>query len=564
MKLRILAILAGLATPCFLGAQANPQDEVVPPVNRLAIPPRIGVIGSVEIGLPEVVQRVLASDRDLAISRIVREEAAYSVKGAKGAFDPRLGFNASRQRSVTPVTSLLGGSADGKLAQESYIADPSLSGAFPAFGGTYKLDFSSARQTSDSTFNTLNPQFPSSLTLNLTQPLWRGLLFDDNRHRLAVAKKNVQLTDEQFRQRVADLVTQAVQSYWELYYAIRNLQVQTEAVGLAEQQDGSNRRQLQQGLLAPVDVVATQTQIATFQQSLFAAQQAVTVAENALKILMLPDRGDLLWGMALQPSQQPDTEVAAPSLDDAVKAALKGRPELAQAAVSIEINELDSRLSRQLAKPQVDAVASFGTSGLAGTQAPTGPNPLTSSFAPFVNSIDALNALAGLPPLVFGSTSSSAPAMFIGDYGHSLGSLTGGKFTSATIGVQISVPLRNRTAEAQVEVSAAEGRRLRMQRQQVEMAIEQDVRNTLQAAASAKARLEAAISASENAERQYSSEQRQFQAGTSTVFLVLQRQTDLIAARTREIRARADLGQAAAGLDHATARTIEAQGIQIK
>jgi len=542
---------------------AQSSEPALPPAKPLEVPDRIGVLGSVRIGLPEVVQRVLASDRDLVISRIVREEAAYNVKGARGVYDPRVGMNANRTRAVTPVSSLIGGSSDGKLSQEQYLADPFISGSFPVGGGTYKLDFSSARQTSDSTFLTLNPQFPTSVTLNLTQPLWRGLLYDDNRHRIGVAKKNVQLTDEQFRREVIQVVTQAVQSYWELDYAYRNLGVQIEAVRLAEQQDASNRRQVQQGLLAPIDVVATQTQIATFQQNVFLAQQAVTVAENALKALMLPDRTDLMWGMALVPQDSADNSKPLPSLEEALKSALASRPELAESAISIDVNKLDTRLSREQTKPQVDAVASVGTVGLAGRQFSAGPNPLTSSFLPFINGIDTLNALNGLPPIVIPS-SGGVPPFLVGGYGQSLSELASGNFTSAQIGVQISVPLRNRTAEANLAVSQAEGRRLKAQQQQVQMAVEQDVRNSLQTAASARARLDAAVTARQYAEQQYSSEQRQFQAGTSTVFLVLQRQTDLIAARTREVRARADLGEAQAGLDRATARTIEAQNIQIK
>ena len=124
---------------------------------------------------------------------------------------------------------------------------------------------------------------PPSLNLNLTQPLWRGLRFDENRHRLQVARKNQRLSEEQFRQRVIEVVTQAVQAYWELDFAWHNLEVQTEAVRLAEHQYASNRRQAEQGILAPIDVVAAQTQVATFQQSVFAAQQALTQAENNLK-----------------------------------------------------------------------------------------------------------------------------------------------------------------------------------------------------------------------------------------------------------------------------------------
>jgi outer membrane protein TolC len=130
--------------------------------------------------------------------------------------------------------------------------------------------------------------------------------------------------------------------------------------------------------------------------------------------------------------------------------------------------------------------------------------------------------------------------------------------------VNISIPIRNRTAMAAEGVAMAEGRRLVAQRKQMELAIEQDVRNALQAMQSTEQRLEAAIAARRYAEEQYASEQRQFQAGTSTVFLVLQRQTDLVAARTREVRAEADAGEVKANLDRALSRTLEVRNIQVK
>jgi outer membrane protein TolC len=375
----------------------------------------------------------------------------------------------------------------------------------------------------------------------------------------------VRLTDAQFRQRVIEIVTQAVESYWELDFAYRNLDVQIEAVRLAEQQDASNRRQVQQGLLAPIDVVATQTQVATFQQNVFTAQQALTAAENALKVLMLADRTDMMWSVALVPEQGQESGDVLPPLAGALQTALAGRPELAESAVSIDLNRYDTRLSREAAKPQIDAYAVLSLTGLAGNPLPPGPNPFTASTAALTTQVNALSALAGLPPLPPASIASSAiPPILLGGYGQSLSALGSANFTSAQVGVQFSLPLRNRTANAQAALSAAEGRRLKTQRQQIEIAIEQDVRNALQTASSARSRLDASVTARLYAEQQYTSEQRQFQAGTSTVFLVLQRQTDLIAARTREVRARADLGEATANFDRSTARTLETRSIDLK
>jgi HAE1 family hydrophobic/amphiphilic exporter-1 len=145
-----------------------------------------------------------------------------------------------------------------------------------------------------------------------------------------------------------------------------------------------------------------------------------------------------------------------------------------------------------------------------------------------------------------------------------MSNLASGKFPSVQVGVQVSLPVRNRTATAQAATAAAEARRLKTLRNQIGMAIEADVRNALEAATDAQLRFDAAVLARRSAEEQYASEQRQFQAGTTTVFLVLQRQTDLIAARAREVRARADCAESVANLDRATARTLDARGIALK
>jgi HAE1 family hydrophobic/amphiphilic exporter-1 len=526
---------------CSLSAQ-NPPAPELPPTKPLEVPARIGITGEMNLTLPEVIQKVLDNDRDLAVSRIAVQEAVFNVTGAKGYFDPVFSTNAYKLRSVTPVASVFGGSADGKVTQKTLSADPQVSGELPWLGTTYSIDFLSQKQSTDSTFVTLNPQFPTSLNLNLTQPLWRGLLFDQNRYRIQVAKKNVALTNEQLRQRVIETVTQAVQDYWELDFAHRNLDVQIEAVRLAEQQDASNRRQVKQGVLANVDVIQTQTQMATFQQNVFTAQEALTRAETALKGLMLASKDDAMWAQALVPVTAIDLNVNIPPLSDAMKEALANRPEIAQSKVNVELNTLDTRLDRELAKPQINAVAKLSVQGLAGREAPVATSPILTEL--------------GLSP-------TALPAIFNGGYGQSLDNLYNGLFPTVQVGVQMSLPIRNRTAMSNVAVGVAEGKRLAAQSQMVELSVAADVRNTLQGVAAARARLDSAVAARTFAEDQYLSEQRQFQAGTSSVFLVLQRQTDLISARSREIRASADLGKAAADLERATARTLTVRGISL-
>jgi HAE1 family hydrophobic/amphiphilic exporter-1 len=234
--------------------------------------------------------------------------------------------------------------------------------------------------------------------------------------------------------------------------------------------------------------------------------------------------------------------VVIPSLEDAVKEALAQRPEVAETALALDINGMNTRLAREAARPRIDAFANLTSAGLAGAAVPV--SPFLSALFP--------GAVGSLPPI------------FDGAYGQSLSNVLHGNFPSAQVGVQMSLPIRNRTAQSQAAIAVAEGRRLHAVENQIGMAVEADVRNALQAVNSSRARLDAAGLARQSAEEQYASEQRQFQAGTSSVFLVLQRQTDLISARNREVRARADFAEALANLDRATSRTIEARGIKLQ
>jgi HAE1 family hydrophobic/amphiphilic exporter-1 len=393
--------------------------------------------------------------------------------------------------------------------------------------------------------------------------LWRGLRYDANRHQIQVAKKNKSLSDEQFRQKVSDIVTQAAGAYWDLDYAVRDYQSQLDAVRLAGQQKESNIRQMQQGVLAKIDVVAAETQVATFEQQFYQAQEILTRAENALKQLMAGGHVDGLWSTALIPTTKVNTEYAVGTLDEEIAAGLKKRPEIAQARISTEVNELDTKLYKDQTKPQLDFVGQFSTSGLAGPLAPPAPNPITGSFAPLINRLNDLSTIAGLPPVVL-STGTSAPALLIGGYGQSLNNLTGGVYPTVSLGVQMSLPIRNRTANANLSVSVAQGKVLKNQQEVVQMAVVSDVRSSVQGLAAAEARFRAASRARDSAEEQYASEQRQFKAGTSTLFLVLQRQTDMITARSRELRAQADVGRSIADLERATGEVLEKQKIELK
>jgi len=534
-------------------------------VRPFILPPRTGVEGQMDISLDQALAMALANNKDIESARIDRLESDYSLTAAQGAYDPLLNVTSYWEQQTTPVASSLGGTANGSLLNKAWQADPGITDNLPWFGGTFKTDLSSTDAFSNNLFLSLNPQYETSLNFSYTQPLWRNLLYDSNRHQIDVAKKNRSLTDQQFRQRVMAVVLQAEQAYWELEYAYNNLQVQLDAVRIGVQQDESNRRQEEQGLLAPIDVVAAQTQLANFEVGAYAAQSALTASENALKELVLPDQSDPQWSTALIPTTPEDAAAPLTPLSDAIAEAMANRPEIAEVKINGEINQKDVRYYRDQTKPQVNLTALYTRAGLAGTLLPAGPNPFTAAFGPLTTQLNELSALAGLPGLPtvsFGST--TLPPVLVGNYGHSLAAILDGDFPTTEVQLNISLPIRNRTAEANLGKSLAETRRVKNQMQQTEQNIQSDVRNAMENLQMAQLRLQAAAVARESAEEQYQSEQRQFHAGTSTLFLVQQRQATMITARSQERRSQADLSEAIAQFQLATGTILTERHIVLK
>ncbi|MCB1020089.1 MAG: TolC family protein [Acidobacteria bacterium] len=531
------------------------------------MPLRVGVFGEYELSLKQAVEMALENNLDLELTRLDQDTSFYNLTAAKGAFDPRLGFGASAQRQVSAVSSSLGGGSEpGKLLTKNLAVGPQLGGLLPWTGGSLEAQFTSSRISTDNTFATLNPQIPTNLRFDFTQPLWRGLRIDDNRRRIAIAKRNQTLSDEAFRMQAIETVTLAVQAYWNLYFAARNVTIQREALELARHQVDSNTRMFEQGVLAAIDVVEAETQAATFEQSFYTAQQNLTVAENQLKTILLPDFEHPDWGRAWTPITRPDTEAPLIIVSDAVHTALEHRPELDRLRLSDEINEVDKRYYRDQTKPQIDFNASYAAAGLAGTALTQQSNPFTGGFADIFLRLNELSAAQGLPPIEipnFGG-GSTTPPFLLGSFSQSFSNLYNRRFPTAAVGLSFSFPIRNRTAEANLGSAMVQAKRIQAQKAQLEQQIAAQVRNALQRVQSSQLRLQSAQRETGLAERQHESEQRKLQAGASTVFLALQRQTQLASARNREAQAEAELNTALADLYRATATTLEEYSVELR
>ena len=461
--------------------------------------------------LNEAIRLALENNNDIRTSRIDVEKAELNLTAKRGAYDPQLFSENYVERVSTPVGSFFG-SNSGAMTTRDFTSRVGLSGLAPKGGGSYQIDLSKTRYSSDNFFNGLDPAASASrISASYTQPLMRGLKTDDTRRRIDIAKKNLALTDVQFRQRATDVITHVEHAYWELVHALKNLQVQNEAVKQTRAQVETNKRQVAQGVLAPIDVIEAEAQVKIYEQNVYAAQEEVTKSENALKTLMLADRTAALWTRALLPVTPVNLEAPHVPLNDAVNMALENRFELAELHTSKDINDINKRFNRDQTKPQVDLMASF-------------------------------------------TSNADGPAWL---------NMLGQNSPAVRFGVRISLPLKNRTAKAELGQSLAEERRIDAVRAQTEQQIEAEVRNSIQRMRSVEASMSAAAAQREAAEQQYTSEQRKFQAGMSTVFLVLQRQTDLVTARGRELETQTDLNKAIAEFQRATGNTFRYRNVAV-
>jgi HAE1 family hydrophobic/amphiphilic exporter-1 len=515
------------------------------------------------LSLKEALALALENNKDIEVARDTVRMAEFDLQGSYGVYDPRFSTSAWYERIKNPISSFLSGGQNGSTIQDDYTASVRLEGLTPKYGGNYRIDFSSVRLTTNNEFVALNPQFPTGLTFSYTQPLARGLKFDNARRQIEIAKKNLSLSDAQFRQRAIEVITNVQRAYWDLVFALRNLQVQRDAVRDARSQLEHNKRLVREGQLAPIDVVAAEAQIASFEQNLYSALEDVSRTENNLKNMIAQNHQAAFWSESIVPTDAVNLDIPDVNLQDALQSAMQNRPELQQSTAAREINEIDQRFLKDQTRPAIDLVGTYGVTGLAGSISTAGVNPFTASSLQVRQRVDELSVLAGLEPLPIIPPQTFAPEL-LGGYGQSISNLLANRYNNFRVGVQINLPLRNRTAEAQYGRSLVEGQRIATQREQLEQSIQVDVRNALQAMRSAEARLRAAAAEREASEKQYQSEQRKLDAGQSTVFLVLDRQTTLTTARGNELRAQTDLNKSIADLQRATGNALTKNSIVVR
>src|SRR5262245_2317852 len=547
-------------TPTSFG-QGNPQSQN--PQTAIRDPQsdvRIGVNPSkrVALTLRDAMSMALENNRDIEVERLNVQMNGFDLRAAQGFYDPNMATTLYYDHRAIPATSIF---ASGKT--DNVIGGATFTQRTPWQGSSVTGAFDNNRATTDNPFVTLNPQYTTNLSFTFTQPILRNRTIDSGRRQIKITKKRLDISDSQFRQRAIEIIAQDQRAYWDLVFARRDQELKSASVDLATPQLEHYARRVEAGTLAKSDIISARVELERRKDEAEAAVDAIQRAENALKALMAQAGDGEIWQSELVPVEQPQIEVSAPlPLEDALRLAMRNRPEMEQYRLRGELNKIDAEYLRNQTKPQVDFFVTYGAAGLAGPLRTT-ENPINASNAILYGRINQLSALAGLSPLPV-TSAGRTPEELIGGYGQSLANLFKNDFRSWRFGLTVNLPLRNRTAEANLGRSLAEGKQIDVQRQKAEQLIEVEVRNALQAVETAKKRVDAAKNSRVNAELQYQSEQRKFDAGQSTNFFVLDRQNALSSARGRELRALTDYTKAVAEFQRALSTTLSSNNVEVK
>ncbi|HEY0380191.1 MAG TPA: TolC family protein [Pyrinomonadaceae bacterium] len=527
------------------GATSDANQEAQPSHPLPPLPPlsRLGVESgeTLTLTLNEAIRRALEHNTEIEVARVGVRVTESNLRALEGVYEPVFQITPQLSSFVTPQSSTLGGSNEaGTVSQTLIDFGPSVTKLFRTGGGQYQVFFNNTRETTSSSFAQISPAYSGNLGLTFTQPLWRDRRIDNNRRQIRVQRKRLAQSDADFRRQTIDVITQVQRAYWELVFALRDQQNRIASLNLIRTQFMQTEQRIEAGSIAPVARAEVQTELSNREADVLEAVQNVSVAENNLKRLLLPDSRAAEWAAALVPVDQTTPDSATPvNLRDALEEARTNRPELRRVQLQQEITDIDISYFKNQTRPRLDLQATVSTTGLAGSPVtPTG-------------SVD-------------GGQADTVPSNLLGGYGRMLRNLATLGTRNIVVGVRLELPLHNKTAQANLATAEMQREQLAATMHGEELNIEVEVRNAAQAAETARLRVLAARESRENAEVQLRAEKNLYQVGRSTTFLLFQRENQLTNARNIELRAETNYNQALADLQRATSTTLRANNVIVE
>ncbi|HVO99019.1 MAG TPA: TolC family protein [Bryobacteraceae bacterium] len=579
------ALLTTLDAQSFRWATQPYQPKPVAPVN-LANSTRLEALlrnGKLYLSLQDAIALALENNVDIEVERylfplaqadVLRAQSGNSSQGFSTATSAgATGLNTTQAQSYVGFFSGGGFSANPNLAgydpvvnstvQWAHISTPqqntvttgttslistntianfSVQDNFPS-GGSVTLSYDNTLSSQNSYLNLLNPTASAYIDLSFAQPLLQGFGPAFNNRPIRVAKNNLKAADLVFKQQVIVTVQTVVQAYWLLVSYNEDVEVKRQALALSQKLYSDNQKQVEAGSLAPIEVVRAEAEIASNEQALVTSQTNVLQQETILKNAL--SRNGLatpaLASARIVPTDKikvPDVE-SAEAIEDLFAAAVKGRPELQQSRIQLENQKILLTGTRNLMLPTLSAFADARNSGLAGD-----PNtlPIPGTDTPYA---------------------SNQNPFFLGGYGTALGQVFRRNFPNYSVGFSLSIPLRNRNAQANYATAAVNLRQNELSVQRLTNQVHVDVQNALITLQQARAQYRAAVKSRILQQQTLDAENKKFAVGASTPFLVIQAQRDLANAGGAEVVAEAVYIQAKLQLDVATGRELEVYNIQI-
>ena len=528
-----LTTLVLVATPATAQPQPDPTIEslVAQATARLAAVQVPGAGPQVDLTLDDAVARALERNLDLAVQRLSPQVFDLTLAQQRSAYLPTHNSNLSSSSRTNPSSTQLDGGES--IVSDTAVYNGGMSQAVEWGGGNYTLNFNNNRSASTNFFSSFNPSYRSSFQASYTQPLLRGFKIDPTRQQIQVTRINRDIADIDLRQAITNTVSEVRNAYWDLVYATQNLAVQQQALDLAEELIRDNEARVEIGTLAPIDVVQARSEAAARRQSLAAAEQSLAVAELALKQLVVDSTQDEFWTATINPVDLPNLSPEPIDLEQAVRAAIDQRTDIARSRRQLDINEVNLSAMSNNRLPAVDLTASYQLQGQGGTR--------------FLRTGLGGAVMTEIP----GGPSDAFNQMFDAD------------FPAWTVQLNVSYPLGQSAADAAYARARLQTQQVQAQLSQLQLQVATEVTNAVVQIRAIERRIEAATAARELAEEQLAAEQTRFDAGLTTNFFVVQAQRDLATAQDTELRAILDQQKALVELDRVQRTSLSSAGIQI-
>ena len=457
--------------------------------------------------------------------------------------DPIAGFNFGWSHSVSPLNfaSVYGVPVltNQETSYSGFFGQGFLTGTSVAVG------LNGFRESTSSVSSLFNPEVPTGYFIGIDQPLLNGFGYRANAKFIRIAQNDIKFADASFRLQVITTISQVVNDYHTLLFDRENVRVAQEAVNYSQHLLDDNKKQVQIGTLAPIEVVRAESELASDQQTLIVAQTTLKQEEEVLKTEISKQVGPDLASLDLEPTDKlPDPQPGdVVPVEQALQLAYQNRPELTEADLNLRNQDITLKAVRNALLPSLTAFGSYTPSGLSGNVL-CGPQTAGYSF-----------------PCPSGVATGSV--IQPGGISQSLTSLLHGRYPYYSYGFSLSIPIRNRAEQADAARTLFEQRQLETQLQQSKNTIAQDVRNAEIAVTQAKARIDATVKAVELARQTLDADQKKFQLGETTTFQLIQDQRDLTAREGDQANAHNAYATAITQFGQATGTILDRYHVQM-